>query len=191
MALGTFLSNCCQWRETFPLKGQIIKTQLFFRVFSFPQAGLFHVGDHSSLSGAQETLGIPAINHPNTSLPPPTKTRKNVKRTIYCLKSEVRRDWILQELIISHLTHELATGMQARSAAPSDNMLTAAASLILYQPFHGGCPLVSRTAYSKTVSSKVVNMAKLLLCLVVSTLAGPLPEDQAVAETKWEKIEGQ
>ena len=34
-------------------------------------------------------------------------------------------------------------------------------------------------------------MSKLLLCLVVSTLAGPLPEEQGVAETKWDKVEGQ
>merc|ERR1719209_1906406 len=34
------------------------------------------------------------------------------------------------------------------------------------------------------LSKQIVNMSKLLLCLVVSTLAGPLPEDQALAETK-------
>ena len=83
-----------------------------------------------------------------------------------------------------HLTNELATRMHATSAAPSDNILTATASLLLYQPFLGGWLLVSRTTYSKTVSSKIVKMSKLLLCLVVSTLAGPLKEDQAIAETK-------
>ena len=63
-------------------------------------------------------------------------------------------------------------------------LTTSVGSFSYINPSPEDGPLVSRTTYFKTVSSKIVNMSKLLLCLVASTLAGPLPEDQALAETK-------
>ena len=45
--------------------------------------------------------------------------------------------------------------------------------------------LVSRVAHFNAVLSKIANMCKILLCLLVSTtLANPLPEEQELAMTK-------
>ena len=84
---------------------------------------------------------------------------------------------------VDDLTHryELAIACKQRSLGQYADCCQ---SSLLYQLFLRGYPLVSRTPCSKAVSSEIVNMSKLLLCLVVSALAGPLPEEQGVAETK-------